>query len=166
VSPVRSKSMGLWGNKQEIAKLIEQINKNDQNEQKITAKRQPRTKQPKIGAKVTGYLLTPDGAPMRCASPGCQKRLKTNPKSICCSEECAAALLEWCNAVITALTAQNNPENYPVWARTKQPKRQKRCKILEKLAKNDETGRQDQTSDGNAGDRAMRGVQRAPKTPE
>jgi len=52
----------------------------------------------------TGYsLVTPNGSPMRCRNRGCQRTLKKEATSICCSKTCEEQLRNECLDILDVL---------------------------------------------------------------
>jgi hypothetical protein len=73
-----------------------------------------------VGAKRGhGYALTmPSGRPMRCRRRGCNKTLRKDAESICCSPECEFMLRDQCESFLEVLDGKVAARHLAPWHRT------------------------------------------------
>ena len=64
----------------------------------------------------TGYSLTTiTGRPLRCRRRGCQRTLRKDSTSICCSPTCAFLLRSECEDILDLLDGRVEARHFPPW---------------------------------------------------
>lgn len=63
-------------------------------------------------------MATPKGWALRCRAPGCQKKLRKDQLTICCSPACEARLRDICETYLNVLNGDMNPTDLPPYYRT------------------------------------------------
>lgn len=84
---------------------------------------------------VDGYLLTEKGSRMRCRRDGCNRYIRVDSDSICCSKECEVLLRDYCEEILAVLDKKKSVEEFPVYYRNSKAK--DRWKKLMEAKKNE-----------------------------